>query len=131
MTDKLIVVKPFFVMEEGDTMEKTPTGSYISTYSSDYSAADASDEVSSRYLSSFEISESYAKALVADGVLKEDKSGFKNIFDELDQLEKQYMEDLKNLDEDMCNAPACMKVERETTVSNLLKLVSHLKSLKK
>lgn len=135
MTDKLIVVKPFFVMEQGDIMEKTDRGTYVSEYDSAYSAADSTDEVASHYFSQYEISESYARALVNDGVLKEysekGEKRFSNIFTELDKLEKQYKEDLKNLDADTKDLPACLKVERETTITNLLKLVSHLKSLKK
>lgn len=134
MTDKLIVVKPFFVMEQGDIMEKTERGTYASEYESTYTAADTSDDVASHYFSQYEISETYAQALVNDGVLKEyseNKKEYQNVFDELDKLEKQYENDLKNLYEDTKDLPACLRVERETTVSNLLKLVSHLKSLKK
>jgi hypothetical protein len=133
MTNKLIVVKPFFVMEEGDIMERTENGTYVSSYDSAYSASDTDEDVASRYSSVFEISESYARALLNDGVLKEDKDekNFVNIFTELDSLEKQYVNDLNNLEADTKGLPACLKVERETTVRNLLKLVSHLKSLKK
>lgn len=133
MTNKLIVVKPFFVMEEGDIMERTENGTYVSSYDSAYSASDTDEDVASRYSSVFEISESYARALLNDGVLKEDKDekNFVNIFTELDSLEKQYVNDLNNLEADTNGLPACLKVERETTVRNLLKLVSHLKSLKK
>ena len=43
-----MVVKPFFVMEAGDTFERTNNGTYASVYSSEYSSADADgDDVES------------------------------------------------------------------------------------
>lgn len=134
MTNTLKVMKPFFVMEEGDTFEKTENGSYRSEYSSSYSVAGSDVDADSVYNSSYEISESYAKALLNEGILEEVKpkrDSFVNVFDEIENLLKTYNADLCKLDEDMKDAPACLKVEKETVLRNMSKLLDHLYSLKK
>ena len=132
MTNTLKVIKPFFVMEEGDTFEKTENGSYRSEYSSSYSVAGS--DADSVYNSSYEISESYAKALLNEGILEEvnpKRDSFVNVFDEIENLLKTYNDDLCKLEEDMKDAPACLKVEKETVLRNMSKLLDHLYSLKK
>lgn len=134
MTNTLKVIKPFFVMEEGDTFEKTENGSYRSEYSSSYSVAGSDIDADSVYNSSYEISESYAKALLNEGILEEvapKRDSFVNVFDEIENLLKAYNDDLCKLEEDMKDAPACLKVEKETVLRNMSKLLDHLYSLKK
>ena len=134
MTNTLKVIKPFFVMEEGDTFEKTENGSYRSEYSSSYSVAGSDVDADSVYNSSYEISESYAKALLNEGILEEvnpKRDSFVNVFDEIESLLKTYNADLCKLEEDMKDAPACLKVEKETVLRNMSKLLDHLYSLKK
>lgn len=134
MTNTLKVIKPFFVMEEGDTFEKTENGSYRSEYNSSYSVAGSDVDADSVYNSSYEISESYAKALLNEGILEEvnpKRDSFVNVFDEIENLLKTYNADLCKLEEDMKDAPACLKVEKETVLRNMSKLLDHLYSLKK
>lgn len=129
-----MVVKPFFVMESGDTFEKTENGTYMSEYSSEYSANDEDgDEISSLYQSKYEISESYAKSLIEDGFLKEVKNRdkFVNVFDEIDRLIDQYQKELDTLDEDCIGIPACLKTEKKTVLENLKTVLNHLSDLKK
>lgn len=129
-----MVVKPFFVMEAGDTFEKTGDGSYASVYSSEYSSSDAEGgDVQSAYTSRYEISESYAKSLIKDGFLKEvkDRDSFVNVFDEIEKLKSIYDQELETLDEDFANAPSCLKVEKKTVLENMKKLLNHLSDLKK
>lgn len=129
-----MVVKPFFVMEAGDTFEKTSDGSYASVYSSEYSSSDAEGgDVQSAYTSRYEISESYAKNLLKDGFLKEvkDRDNFVNVFDEIEKLKNLYSNELETLDEDYANAPSCLKIEKKTVLENLSKVLNHLSGLKK
>lgn len=139
MSKILRVVEPFFVMEVGDTFELSADGKqYISEYNEEYNKY-GDDRVSdSSYHSSFSISVDYAKELIEDGVLEEvvdkaDKkdSNFVNVFDEIDNLLTKYNAQLETLDKDMVNSPQCLKVERKTVLSNMVKLLSHLKNLKK
>lgn len=136
MTDKLKVIKPFFAMEEGDVFEKTESGSYVSSYKSENTLAndmfDDSNDFRSSYTSKFEISEDYARALIKLGHLEEvKKNQFTNVFDEIEKLAKLYDTELDNLEKDYEDAPACLKVEKETVLRNMLKVLEHLHSLKK
>lgn len=135
MTNTLKVVKPFFVMEVGDTFEKTEKGTYKSAYSTEYASAEAEgDEVSSSYNSTYEISESYAKSLIEEGFLVEEtkkKDKFVNVFDEIDAMKQQFQYELDHLDEDCEGIPACLKTEKLTVLTNLLTTLNHLSNLKK
>lgn len=126
-------------MEVGDTFELSADGKrYISEYNEEYNKYDDDRVSDSSYHSSFSISVDYAKELIEDGVLEEvvdkaDKkdSNFVNVFDEIDNLLTKYNAQLETLDKDMVNSPQCLKVERKTVLSNMVKLLSHLKNLKK
>ena len=135
MTNTLKVVKPFFVMEVGDTFEKTEKGTYKSAYSTEYASAEADgDEVSSSYNSTYEISENYAKSLIEEGFLVEEtkkKDKFVNVFDEIDAMKQQFQYELDHLDEDCEGIPACLKTEKLTVLTNLLTTLNHLSNLKK
>lgn len=134
MANTLKVIKPFFVMEEGDTFKKTEDGSYVSEYSSSYSISDGKTEGDSEYTSRYKISEGYANLLMKNGFLSETsskKNEFVNVFDEIEKLLGAYADDLRSLEDDMKDAPACLKVEKETVLRNMSKLLDHLYSLKK
>lgn len=134
MSEILKVKKPFFVMEPGDTMELTGDGTYMSVYTSDYTSAnDKDDEISSHYQSVYEISKSMAEQLIEDGYLENTskKGDFVNVFDEIDKMISTYEKELSTLNKDYADQPACLKVEKETVLSNMLKVLSHLNSLKK
>lgn len=107
---------------------------YTSKYSHEYCGINEKDDIKSSYHSQFDISASYADALIKDGYLEEavdKKNDFVNVFDEIEKLYNAYADELDNLDEDFVNQPACLKVEKETVLSNMIKLLDHLHSLKK
>lgn len=139
MTKVLHVIKPFFVMSKGDEFELNENGMYESSYKEEnHESDDESCEVYSSYKSSYEISPTYAQMLVQDGYLMEDKTPkskneapFVNVFDEIDTLLKTYEKDLNNLDEDMADEPKALKVEKETVLNNLIKVLNHLKSVRR
>lgn len=138
MAKTLRVINPFFVMEFGDTFEyDAKTGMYVSKHNEEFYKMDdgSVNEVKSSYNSEFQISEDYAKSLVDDGYLEEatelEKPGFVNIFDEIDKLLAKYKKGLETVNEDCAELPACVKVERESVLTNLVTLLEHLKSLKK
>lgn len=139
MTKILKVIKPFFVMEVGDTFEyNDKTKEYKSVYNEEYNSSNEENStVVSSYNSVYTISEDYAKMLVENGYLEEvmqntnnDKQ-FVNIFDEIEHLLIQYNTDLNILLNSDDDTPQCLKVEKETVLRNMIKLLKHLKSLKK
>lgn len=136
MTKILKVVKPFFVMEEGDTFEyNEETNQYESVYNEEH---DSSNEDNSTFVSSYNsvyrISKEYAKMLLDNGYVEEvdEKKRFVNIFDEIDNKLSEYNNELYTLktkaDE---NTPQCLLVEKETVLRNMIKLLEYLKGLKK
>lgn len=137
MTKTLRVIDPFFVMDLGDTFEwNEDVKMYVSKHNEEFYkvGGDSIDEVKSSYNSEFQISEEYAKTLVDEGYLEEvDKktTNFVNIFDEIDTLLEKYKNELATVDKITAELPACVKVEREAVLTNLVTLLEHLKSLKK
>lgn len=139
MTNFLEVKKPFFVMEVGDTFEYSEKeGVYVSKYSESHTENnDSNANISSTYSSEYKISKEYAKALIESGFLAEvtetakTSSNFVNVFDEINSLLDTYKNDLKHLDEEMAVLPACLKVEKQTVLTNLIDVLTHLSSLKK
>lgn len=136
MTKILKVVKPFFVMEAGDTFEyDAETKQYKSVYNEEHNGSDENNStVISSYNSVYTISEEYAKMLIDNGYLveiNEKKQNFVNIFEAIDTLIKEYSEELEKLLTTEDDTPQCLKVEKETVLRNLIKLLEHLRSLKK
>lgn len=139
MAKILRVIEPFLIMETGDTFEyDEKSGMYVSKRKEEYYHNDdaAVKEIKSVYSSDFSISVDYAEDLVAEGILEEatevsDKTPFVNIFDEIDTLLNQYSSQLSTIEKDMKDLPACIRVERETVLQNMITLLKHLKSLKK
>ncbi len=139
MTKILKVIKPFFVMEVGDTFEyDNNTNDYKSVYNEEHNSSNEENStVVSSYNSVYTISEDYAKMLVDNGYLEEVKMNatsdkqFVNIFDEIDNLLVKYNSDLSTLLTSNDDTPQCLKVEKETVLRNMVKLLEHLKSLKK
>jgi hypothetical protein len=141
MSKVLKVIKPFFVLDKDDTLELSQDGTtYSSVYKEQTSQSDdASSNIQSTYTSEYTISVDYAKLLIEEGYLEEvkksepvvDKRDFVNVFEEIDMLIEDYTEALNNIDDEMANMPACLKVERKTVLDNLITLLTHLKSLKK
>ena len=136
MTKILKVIKPFFVMENGDTFEyNADTDQYESVYNEQHNSSNEDNStVVSSYNSVYRISKEYAKMLLDNGYVEEvdEKKRFVNIFDEIDNKLNEYNNELYTLktkaDE---NTPQCLLVEKETVLRNMIKLLEYLKGLKK
>lgn len=136
MTKILKVIKPFFVMENGDTFEyNADTDQYESVYNEEYNSSNEDNStVVSSYNSVYRISKEYAKMLLDNGYVEEvdEKKRFVNIFDEIDNKLNEYNNELYTIktkaDE---NTPQCLLVEKETVLRNMIKLLEYLKGLKK
>lgn len=136
MTKILKVIKPFFVMENGDTFEyNADTNQYESVYNEERNSSNEDNStVVSSYNSVYRISKEYAKMLLDNGYVEEvdEKKRFVNIFDEIDNKLSEYNNELYTLktkaDE---NTPQCLLVEKETVLRNMIKLLEYLKGLKK
>ena len=136
MTKILKVIKPFFVMENGDTFEyNADTDQYESVYNEEHNSSNEDNStVVSSYNSVYRISKEYAKMLLDNGYVEEvdDKKRFVNIFDEINNKLSEYYNELCALkskaDE---NIPQCLLVEKETVLRNMIKLLEYLKGLKK
>ena len=136
MTKILKVIKPFFVMENGDTFEyNADTDQYESVYNEEHNSSNEDNStVVSSYNSVYRISKEYAKMLLDNGYVEEvdEKKRFVNIFDEIDNKLNEYNNELYTLktkaDE---NTPQCLPVEKETVLRNMIKLLEYLKGLKK
>lgn len=136
MTKILKVIKPFFVMEKGDTFEyNADTDQYESVYNEEHNSSNEDNStVVSSYNSVYRISKEYAKMLLDNGYVEEvdEKKRFVNIFDEIDNKLSEYNNELYALktkaDE---NTPQCLLVEKETVLRNMIKLLEYLKGLKK
>lgn len=136
MTKILKVIKPFFVMESGDTFEyNADTEQYESVYNEEHNSSNENNStVVSSYNSVYRISKEYAKMLLDNGYVEEvdEKKRFVNIFDEIDNKLNEYNNELYTLktkaDE---NTPQCLIVEKETVLRNMIKLLEYLKGLKK
>lgn len=140
MSKILRVIDPFFTVEVGDTFVLSEDGkSYVAERNEEFhtSKDDASDLVSS-FTSSFTISTKWAKQLIEDGYLEEateldnkTNKDFVNVFDEIDTLLNKYTSELEKLPKTMANEPECLRVEKTTVLSNMIKVLTHLKSLRK
>ena len=136
MTKILKVIKPFFVMENGDTFEyNADTEQYESVYNEEHNSSNEDNStVVSSYNSVYRISKEYAKMLLDNGYVEEvdEKKRFINIFDEIDNKLSEYNNELyaikSKADE---NTPQCLLVEKETVLRNMIKLLEYLKGLKK
>lgn len=136
MTKILKVIKPFFVMENGDTFEyNADTDQYESVYNEEHNSSNEDNStVVSSYNSVYRISKEYAKMLLDNGYVEEvdDKKRFVNIFDEINNKLSEYNNELcvfkSKADE---NTPQCLLVEKETVLRNMIKLLEYLKGLKK
>ena len=136
MTKILKVIKPFFVMENGDTFEyNADTDQYESVYNEEHNSSNEyNSTVVSSYNSVYRISKEYAKMLLDNGYVEEvdDKKRFVNIFDEIDNKLSEYNEELYTLSNgDNDDTPQCLLVEKETVLRNMIKLLEYLKGLKK
>ena len=136
MSNILRVIDPFFITEVGDTFTLSEDGdTYEFQKNEEFHKAGDESDINSSYSATFKISTDYAKQLIDDGYLEEvsakENKSFVNVFDEIDKLIMRYEEQLKNIDLDMANEPQCVKVEKTTVLTNILSVLSHLKTLRK
>ena len=136
MTKILKVIKPFFVMENGDTFEyNADTDQYESVYNEEHNSSNEDNStVVSSYNSVYRISKEYAKMLLDNGYVEEVdyKKRFVNIFDEINNKLSEYNNELCTLKSKADkNTPQCLLVEKETVLRNMIKLLEYLKGLKK
>lgn len=136
MTKILKVIKPFFVMENGNTFEyNDDTDQYESVYNEEHNSSNEDNStVVSSYNSVYRISKEYAKMLLDNGYVEEvdDKKRFVNIFDEINNKLSEYNNELYTLKSKANeNTPQCLLVEKETVLRNMIKLLEYLKGLKK
>lgn len=138
MIKTLKVVEPIFNLSPGDTLELSKDESkYI--YEVNESSSNSFDNGNTHdvsFYSNFSISSDYAMELVEDGVLENGfqqntNEEFKNVFSEIDAMIKEYNDQLIQLNDDFKDKPACMKVEKQTVLNNLVKVLTHLRNLKK
>lgn len=137
MNKTLNVIEPFMYFEPGDVFERTEDGNYVCEDSEFTTVNNESNgEMKTSYTSKFVISNKYAEELVKKGILEDpfatkNIEPFVNVFDEIDDMLTIYSNELKNLDEDMKDQPICLKVEKTTVLNNMIKLLNHLKGLKR
>lgn len=139
--DKILkVIKPFYSLELDDTFELSADGKeYTNVHNAELNeTTEENNDVTARFTSTYSISTDYAKMLIEEGYLApinfdvtEDKKDFVNVFDEIKDMLEVYNEELDNLDDDYAEEPACLKVEKETVLRNMIKVLEHLNSLKK
>lgn len=137
--NKLKVIKNFNQMEVGDIYQfSDKEDGYVCEVNRDDSYLDARTGSKYSAKSSYKnvISANYAQKLIDNGyltLLEEPKKNDDhiNVFDEIQNLLGIYLKDLSNLDETYKNQPACVKIEAETVLSNMIKVLNHLLDLKR
>lgn len=134
--DKVLkVIKPFAQMQVGEVLEyDSEKNEYTNTQSQSYSKLDEDDTYTVKCTSLLTLNTDYINKLIESGYLepvKEDKGNeHVNIFDKIDEYLKIYVNEIKNLKEDMKEAPACLTLEKQTVLENLIRLLDDLKSYK-
>ena len=128
MTKSLKVIKPLLSLSIGDTLELSEDGKfYVFEYKDHY------DESNYMFSTTCSFSIEYANELIKEGFLSEqliDDESFVNVFDEINNLTTIYRNQLDEVLADT-NLPMCLKVEKQTVLSNMIKLLMHLNSFKK
>lgn len=130
---KFKVIAPYSSLVEGDILEPSEDGRYYTAeHSEEFDKTGVNGETFSSSVSyTVTFSADYVKVLLENGYLEEVDEKFVNVFDEIDNLLQGYQADLREVEEDKDHVPACLKVEKTTVLSNLIKVLTHLKNLKK
>lgn len=136
MSKTLKVITPFFTLGIGDVLELSSDGNFYEFKQEErfgQNSADGTSDYESLFTTSLNISVEHAKELIAEGYLSEEttQDKFVNVFDEIDNLLQEYKKDLDEVNKDADEVPACLKVEKTTVLNNLIKVLTHLKNLKK
>lgn len=130
---KFKVLVPYSSLCEGDILEPNEDGSYYTAeHSEEFNKTGVNGETFASSVSyTVTFSADYVNNLVENGYLEEIDDTFVNVFDEIDKLLNMYENELKEVEADKDPVPACLKVEKTTVLTNLIKVLNHLKSLKK
>ena len=137
MSKTLKVITPFFTLGIGDVLELSADGNYYEFKQEErfgQNSADGTSDYESLFTTSLNISVEHAKELIEEGYLSEEAASqdkFVNVFDEIETLLNEYKKDLDEVDKDKDTVPACVRVEKATVLSNMIKVLTHLKNLKK
>lgn len=130
---KFKVTQPYLSLLEGDILEPTEDGKfYTAEHSEEFDKTGVNGEsfqASIRNTVCF--SSDYVADLFKHGYIEEVDDTFVNVFDEIDRLLNDYTNELNEVEKDKAEIPACLKVEKTTVLSNLIKVLTHLKGLKK
>lgn len=138
--NKLKVIKNFNQMEVGDIYQfSDEENGYVCEVNRDDSYMDARTGSKYSAKSSYKnvISANYAQKLIDNGYLEYIDEQFKkqdeyvNVFDEMETLRSKYIKDLAELDENYKDEPACVKLEAETVLTNMTKVLTYLLNLKR
>ena len=138
MSKILRVIDPFFTMDVDDTFTLSNDGkSYVAERNEEFHTAKDDGDLSSTFSSTFTLSPKWAQHLIDEGYLEEvtptekPSKDFVNVFDEIDKLIEKYNAELVQLPKTMADTPECLRVEKTTVLTNLLKVLNYLKSLRK
>lgn len=137
MAKVLRVIEPFFDVDVDDTFVLSDDAKFYVFEKNEefHTNSSETEDLTSSLKSTFKISIKWAKQLVDDGYLEEvnEKANakFVNVFDEIEKLLNAYQEELKLIPETMKESPECLRVERTTVLMNMIKVLSHLKTLRK
>lgn len=135
MSKTLKVIEPYFTLSVGDTLELTEDGKHYETSRKDEfsKVGKNGEDYTSSYSCTYLVSVEMAKELIKEGFLTEETANttFVNVFDEIDTLLDKYTKELQSIDTDLKGCQECVKLEKFTVLSNMIKLLSHLKGLKK
>ena len=130
MTKSLKVIKEGLSLEVGEILTLSEDNKFYIFECTDNLHNEGNDTYT--YSTTCRISVEYAKLLIEEGYLAEvDDKPFVNIFDEISNLMKVYREQLDEVLAQTGDYPMCLKVEKQTVLSNMIKLLMHLNSLKK
>ena len=130
---KYKVIMPYLTLLEGDILEPSEDGKfYTSQHVEESNKTGVNGEsYMAQVSSSVTFSSDYVKSLLENGYIVEEDETFVNVFDEIDKLLNMYAKELEDVEADKDAVPACLKVEKTTVLSNLIKVLTHLKNLKK
>lgn len=138
--NKLKVIKNFNQMEVGDIYQfSDEENGYVCEVNRDDSYMDARTGSKYSTKSSYKnvISANYAQKLIDNGYLEyideqsKKQDGHVNVFEEMETLRSKYIKDLAELDENYKDEPACVKLEAETVLTNMTKVLTYLLNLKR
>lgn len=138
--NKLKVIKNFNQMEVGDIYQfSDEENGYVCEVNRDDSYMDARTGSKYSTKSSYKnvISANYAQKLIDNGYLEyieqqpKKQEEHVNVFDEMETLRSKYIKDLAELDENYKDQPACVKLEAETVLTNMTKVLTYLLNLKR